>query len=206
MGIKRYKEIKSLYDRYGFYGIIRLSIDVLFSKIVFNKVRIIRRPFYIRGKKYIQIGKLFTSGVGLRIDAFPLREKICIEIGENVQVNDYVHISAIDSVKIGNNVLIGSKVLITDHNHGFYGVNNIHDNPAIPPLKRRLSYLPVEIGDNVWLGESVIILPGVKIGQGSVIGAMSVVTKEIPPFCIAVGSPAIVIKKYNFTTNKWEKA
>lgn len=205
MCIKKYKKFKAFYKRYGFYGIIRLSIDVLFSRFVFGKVRIIRRPFYMRGKKYIKIGESFTSGVGLRIDAFPIAEKICIEIGNNVQVNDYVHISAVDSVKIGNNVLVASKVFITDHNHGFYGLNNIHDNPNIPPLKRKLSYIPVEIGDNVWLGESVMVLPGVKIGKGSIIGAMSVVTKEIPSFCIAVGCPAAVIKKYDFTTNKWKK-
>jgi lipopolysaccharide O-acetyltransferase len=64
---------------------------------------------------------------------------------------------------------------------------------------------PVIIEENVWIGEYVSILPGVTIGRGSIIGSMSVVNKNIPAFCIAVGAPAKVIKRYNFTTNKWEK-
>lgn len=194
-----------LIKRYGFCGMIKLVTDVVFSRLLFPNVRIIRRPFYIRGKKHIQIGKHFISGVGLRIDAFPVDDRICIEIGENVQFNDYVHIGAIDSVKIGNNVLIASKVYVTDHNHGFYGFNKRHDSPDIPPIKRPLSHAAVTIEDNVWIGEFVCILPGVKIGNGSIIGAMSVVTQTIPPFSIAVGCPAKVIKKYNFSKKAWER-
>ena len=61
------------------------------------------------------------------------------------------------------------------------------------------------IEKNVWLGEFVSVLPGVKIGEGSIVGTMSVVNKDIPPYSISVGSPARVVKKYNFDTNKWEK-
>jgi lipopolysaccharide O-acetyltransferase len=121
-----------------------------------------------------------------------------------VQVNDYVHIGAINSVKIGNNVLIASKVFISDHNHGFYGLNDRHDSPLSVPKDRELSFSSVVIEDNVWLGEFVAVLPGVTIGKGSIIGSMSVVSKNIPEFSIAVGSPAKVIKKYNFETSKWQ--
>ena len=64
---------------------------------------------------------------------------------------------------------------------------------------------PVHIGDKVWVGESVCILPGVTIGECSIIGAGSVVTKSIPPYSIAVGTPAKVIKRYNFDTRSWIK-
>lgn len=61
----------------------------------------------------------------------------------------------------------------------------------------------VHIGNNVWIGEFVSILPGVTIGDGSIIGSTSVVSKDIPAFSIAVGSPAKVIKTYDKDTNKW---
>lgn len=191
---------------YGIFGFMRLVRDVLYTKfVVSNKARIIRYPVYIRGRKYIELGNRITTGVGLRLDAFPEKQikKSCIVIGDDVQINDYVHIAAISNVYIGNNVLIASKVFITDHNHGDYGANNNHDSPDIPPILRPLRARPVIIEDNVWVGEFVSILPGVKIGRGSIIGAQSVVTKDIPPNVIAVGVPARVIKQYNHETGKW---
>jgi acetyltransferase-like isoleucine patch superfamily enzyme len=198
----------SLFKRYGFYGSLRLLIDVLNTRIFFRPSRIIRRPYYIRGKKFIKFGKHFTTGVGMRLDAFPnTGDKVLIEFGENVQLNDYVHIAAVESVKIGNNVLIASKVFITDHNHGSYDDTMLQANsdPSIPPQNRSLTTKPVIIEDNVWIGEFVSILPGVSIKEGSIIGTMSVVTQSIPPYSIAVGVPARVIKKFNFQTKKWEK-
>jgi len=119
------------------------------------------------------------------------------------EINDYVHIGAINSVTIGNNVLIASKVFISDHNHGFYGIDGKHDHPDTIPKDRELSCAPVVIGDNVWIGEFVSVLPGVTIGDGSIIGSMSVVTKNIPPYSIAIGSPAKVIKQFDATTKTW---
>lgn len=127
-----------------------------------------------------------------------------IRIGSNVEVNDYVHIGAVDSVTIGNRVLIASKVFISDHDHGSYGKGGIHTHPGIAPSLRPLSALPITIEDDVWLGEFVSVLAGVRIGKGSIIGTMSTVTRDIPPYSIAVGSPARVIKRFNFVTNIWE--
>jgi lipopolysaccharide O-acetyltransferase len=73
------------------------------------------------------------------------------------------------------------------------------------PIERKGICKPVVIGDNVWIGESACILPGVTIGEGSIIGALSVVTKSIPAYSIAVGSPAKVVKIYNFKQEKWIK-
>lgn len=198
----------SVIKRYGLQGTFRVMIDVLNTKLFFHPSRIIRRPYYIRGKKLIKFGMGFTTGVGMRLDAFADNtDKYLIEFGNNVQVNDYVHIAAVASVKIGNNVLIASKVFITDHNHGNYGIDEgPHSNPFIPPDKRPLTKHEVVIEDNVWIGEFVSVLPGVTIGEGSIIGSMSVVTKTIPPYSIAVGIPAKVIKKFNFQTNRWEKS
>lgn len=193
------------FSKYSIIGILTLFVNLLCTKFIFPSARIIRLPVYLKGKQHIKIGKFFTAGVGLRIDALSENNKHCVEIGDNVQVNDYVHIGSVLSVKIGNNVLIGSKVYISDHNHGYYKSNKKHSNPLEPPIERKLSSSPVIIEDNVWIGEFVSILPGITIGKGSIIGTMSVVTKDIPPFHIAVGSPVRLIKKYNFSTNKWEQ-
>lgn len=196
--------ISNMFKRYGLIGSIRLLISLIYTKIFFKKSRLIRLPFDIRNKHLIDLGEGLTTGFGCRIEAFPLdgNENICVKIGNNVQLNDYVHIGSVGSITIGNNVLIASKVYISDHNHG--GYDNIKsDSPLISPFDRKQIVKPVFIEDNVWIGESVCILPGVRIGYGSVIGALSVVSKDIPPYCIAVGSPAKVIKIYDFNEEHW---
>ncbi|MEO7975779.1 DapH/DapD/GlmU-related protein [Flavobacterium sp.] len=130
--------------------------------------------------------------------------RICISIGKDVQINDYVHIGAVGSITIGDNVLMASKIYISDNNHGSYD-ELISDHPMSIPIDRKAICKPVVIGDNVWLGESVCVLPGVTIGEGCVVGALSVVTKSIPPYSIAVGNPAKVVKEYDFEINKWIK-
>ncbi|MFP3597588.1 acetyltransferase [Chryseobacterium sp. SIMBA_029] len=193
-------------ERYGIFGIISLLYFKIRGMLIFKNARLIRFPFRIRGRKFIKVGKGFTTGFNCRIDAFPSdsKEKYLIEIGEGVQMNDYVHIAAHRKIIIKDNVLIASKVFITDHNHGSYSGED-QDSPLSKPNERKLQSAPVTIEENVWLGEYVSIMPGVTIGKGSIIGTMSVVTKDIPDYTIAVGSPAKVIKKFNFSTNTWDK-
>lgn len=115
-----------------------------------------------------------------------------IVIGNNVNINWYAHIGAINKIVIGDNVLIGSSVLITDHSHGQSGMSNL------PPAARPLySKGPVIIGENVWIGEGAVILGGVEIGSNTIIGANSVVTHDIPANCVAAGVPAKIIKHNN---------
>jgi lipopolysaccharide O-acetyltransferase len=128
-----------------------------------------------------------------------------IHIGSDVSMNDYVHIGAVESVSIGDRVLIASKVFISDHDHGSYGKDGIHSDPRVAPRKRQLWAAAVAIEDDVWLGEFVSVLAGVRIGKGSIIGTMSTVTRDIPPYSIAVGSPARVIKQFNFSNRMWER-
>ena len=89
--------------------------------------------------------------------------------------------------------MTGRWVTITDNGHG----KTDFDNLKIQPDKRKLyTKGPVVIGNNVWMGDKVTILPGVTIGNGSVIAANSVVTKDIPSFSVAAGNPAKIIKAY----------
>ena len=114
-----------------------------------------------------------------------------IEIGDNVSIGDGAHITAISSIRIGNNVLTGKNILITDNSHGAVTLDELETAPNKRPL---FSKGPVVIGDNVWIGEMASILPGVRIGEGSVIGAGAVVTRDVPPRCVAVGNPARIIE------------
>jgi lipopolysaccharide O-acetyltransferase len=194
--------------KYGIIGSIKLGLSLVYTKLFFNNARLIRLPFDIRNKRYIKIGDHFTSGFGCRIEAYPLDNNtdFTLSIGNNVQINDYVHISAVHSVSIGNNVLMASKIYISDCTHGSYSGDEADSHPNTPPNKRPLSFKKVIIKDNVWLGEFVTVLPGVTIGKGTIVGANSVVSKSLPNNVIAVGSPAKVIKRYNNNTQKWEKA
>ena len=127
-----------------------------------------------------------------------------IIIGDNVSFSEFNHVGATSYIEIGNNVLFGSKCYVTDHNHGVYK-GDIQSSVNIPPANRDLTVgSSVVIEDHVWVGDNVVILPNVKIGYGSIIGANSVVTKDIPPCSIAVGAPIKVIKTWNNITNKWE--
>ncbi len=115
-----------------------------------------------------------------------------IKIGSKCRFGFCNHISAIRNITIGNHVLTGSYVLISDNSHGSTG----HEILNTPPLDRPLfSKGEVCIGNNVWIGDKVSILAGVHIGNNTIIGANSVVTKDIPENCIAAGIPAKVIKR-----------
>lgn len=189
--------------RYGFLGSLRLFRDLILSKCISLQVRLIRYPYYFRGARHIHFGRGFTSGVGLRIDAFG-KQAMQVQFGDNVEVGDYVHIGAVKNVIIGNNVLMGSKVYISDHDHGIYrGAPEHVSGPTEIQSQKILQILPVKIGNNVWLGENVCVLKGVEIGENSIIGAASVVTKSIPANSIAMGSPARVVKQYDFNLKEW---
>ena len=191
---------------YGFFGLIKLSIQKIRTIIFFSSSRLIRFPIIIRGKKYIDFGSKLTTGEGCRFEAYNnQKSKKSLIFGKNIQLNDYVHITAMNNVVIGDNVLMASKIYISDCSHGFYSGEEMDSSPEQHPIDRCYNISEVVIEDNVWLGEFVSVLPGVTIGKGAIIGSNSVVTKDIPANTIAVGSPAKVIKKYNFETKKWER-
>ncbi|KRD63892.1 acetyltransferase [Flavobacterium sp. Root935] len=191
--------------RYGILGLLKLAVSLIYTKLFFRNAKLIRLPFDIRNKGFIEFGKGLTTGFGCRVEAYPETKNKVLFIGDNVQMNDYVHITAMKNVTIGNNVLMASKIYISDCSHGSYSGDNNDSHPDLTPVERSLFSKPVSIEDNVWLGEFVSVLPGVTIGKGTIVGANSVVSKSLPNYVIAVGSPAKPIKKFNFEINKWEK-
>jgi acetyltransferase-like isoleucine patch superfamily enzyme len=193
-------------DKYSFGGLLYLSYCVFLTRLFFRPARLIRFPLDMRGKSRISWGKGFTTGRNCRIEAVGNPTGIpTIVIGDGVQINDNVHIVGMESVSIGNNVLMASKIFISDCSHGDYSEEK-GTSPDIPPQDRELKTRPVRICDNVWLGDNVVVMPGVTIGYGAIIGASSVVTADVPEESIAVGAPAKVIKRYNRNSGKWIKA
>ncbi|STR45482.1 hypothetical protein [Iodobacter fluviatilis] len=152
-------------------------------------------PNKILGVRYAIIGNNFSSGKALRLEIFKSHNGVIFNpsfsIGNNVSINDDCHLACINKIKIGNSVLIASKVFISDHTHGALDFSDIEIHPS---LRKLYSKGPIIIEDDVWICEGVVILPNVVIGKGSIIGANAVVTGNIPPYSIAVGSPARVIK------------
>lgn len=189
-------------NSYSISEFIRTSWALLLTKVFFSQARLIRRPIFIRGKKSIIGARGLTTGYNCRFD---LKGSInTLFIGDNCELGDNVHIVAYENVTIGNNVLIASKVFISDTNHGVYK-GGCHDSPYSIPNERKLVTNPVKIGKNVWIGENVVILAGAQIGDGCIIGANSVVNTKIPNGSIVVGAPGKVVKAWHDSTNSWEK-
>lgn len=159
----------------------------------------------------IEIGNRIALHRGVRITCRGQNSKICIrdnvildcgvdikahssadiEIGENTYIGPYTCLSG-DHIKIGKYCLMASHIGIYANNHGFA-------DPTRKIQEQASTYKGIVIEDDCWLGTGVKVLDGVTIGQGSVIGAGAVVTKDIPPYSIAVGVPAKVISKRNGT-------
>jgi acetyltransferase-like isoleucine patch superfamily enzyme len=129
-----------------------------------------------------------------------------IAIGDHVRFSDGVHISSIASISIGSHCLFGSRIYVSDHNHGRYN-GDVQSHPEQPPADRLLGGGgPVDIGQNVWIGDNSIIIGPATIGKGAIVGANSVVRGVVPPNTIVAGAPARPIKIFNFKTGSWDKA
>lgn len=161
----------------------------------FGKSAIVPLADEITGEEYIEIGDCSCLGKHIVLTAWTFfnNQHFSPEliIGNNVSIGDYSHITCSNKIIIGDNVLTGKHILITDNSHG---ATTFEDMSIAPSLRKLHSSGPVIIGKNVWIGEKASIMPNVKIGEGSIIAANAVVTKDVPPFCLVAGVPAKIIK------------
>lgn len=141
---------------------------------------------YDRSKQIYVKGKLKSCGENVNFQLpIIITSPEQVEIGNNVSFAAYVHIWGAGSVKIGNRVMIGSHTAITSITHD-YEEDIMYDKSL---------FKPVIIGNDIWIGSHAVIMPGINIGDGAVIGAGSIVTKDVEPFTIVVGVPAKFLKK-----------
>jgi len=162
---------------------MRFVLDVFIRKVVTFFLRYCS-PFFYTVKK-----KLYVSQMGYCHDSveihFPIhispRDKVILSKG--VVLNPFVQIWGAGTVKIGENSLVASHVVISSSTHD-YGVS---------PIRSKRIDESVVIGTDVWIGAGAIVLPGVTIGDGAVVGAGSVVLKDVPSMAIVVGNPAQII-------------
>ena len=170
---------------------------------------VLNGPVLVRGSRHIGFGKNIYVGGRIWIEAISQygeqRFTPHITLGESCSFSDAVHISCIELIEIGERVLVGSNVYIGDHSHGIY-VGLAQSTPTMPPAKRPLGGGgPVVIKSNVWIGDNVVIVGPVTIGAGAVIGANTVVRRDVAPATMVVGTPAKVIKSYDLSASQWIK-
>lgn len=166
---------------------------------IIGRPYVIKPPFYYKNsKKCIDIGDGFIAISKFHKNSIGVFQPVLLNVshpGSRIIIGNNVGISgstikAATLVKIGNNVLIGSGCLISDSDS-----HPIHPNERLDHSKTKS--IPIIIEDDVFIGARTIILKGVTLGKGSVIGAGSVVSKSVPPYTIAAGNPAKIVKKLN---------
>lgn len=163
----------------------------------FGQNSFLHSPLRIDGAKNICIGKNVSVRYKTWLAALPLSgNDVQLIIEDGCVIGHFNHIYATRSIVIHKNVLTADKVYISDNIHGYKDIN-------IPIMNQSIMQNgEVEIGEGSWLGENVCVL-GVKIGKQCVIGANSVVTKDVPDYCVAVGVPAKIIKRYDRNRKEW---
>jgi acetyltransferase-like isoleucine patch superfamily enzyme len=164
----------------------------------------------VRGSKFIKFGTGVFATSDLWLEAVPFyhqrRFSPNIVIGDGVSFSDGVHISCIERIVVGNGVLMGSHIYISDHNHGVYKGDG-QSLPSESPKHRELGGGgAVVIGDNVWIGDNVVILGPANIGAGAILAANSVVRGSVPAETIVGGVPARILKQFLSSSGTWEKA
>lgn len=181
------------------------NITFIFNKRIyryFGRNSLIYKPQKITNKNRICIGNNVFFDKDLRMEAICIKDKQLFS--PKLIIEDYVHaeqrcqIFCANYLRIGKNTVLSSDIFITDVVHSY---NDIYTNV----LRQDLISGETIIGEFCFIGTGVKIIKPVKIGNHVIVGANSVITNDIPPYCVVAGNPGKIIKTYNFKTKKWEK-
>lgn len=188
-----------------FFIICTMIVPLLIRKCCFLKRAMFRychpsvrieRLGKLVGAKYITIGKgsdIQQMTFLTAWDSYNDKQKFTPEIiiGEDCHIGAFNHITSVNKIVIGDGFVSGKWVTITDNSHGDLSYDTLQLPVGSRPI---VSKGPVVIGKNVWVGDKTTILPGVTIGDGVVVGANSVVTKDVPAYSMVGGNPVKIIK------------
>lgn len=193
-----YFDIKSKILKAYYKFLTQFFYRFMFRKIGGNSKII--RPLLMKNTKYINIASNVTINerIFMVVERFGFNDNPALIIEDGTTIGHFNHIVCCDEVHIGKNVLTADKVYISDNCHQYKDV-------SLPiSFQGIYSNGKVEIGDETWIGENVCIISA-SIGKHCVIGANSVVTHNVPDYCVVVGSPAKIIKRYDVEKGTWVK-
>lgn len=157
---------------------------------------VIEFPFYITHVSNLHVG---SNAVINKNASFHLGKNCHLYIGSGTRISEDFYVGGEDNyIYIGKNVTIAPRVYVAECDHRFEDV----ERPILG--QGMVSKGAVSIDDDCWIGIGAYILPNVKIGKHSVIGANTVVVHDVPPYTVAVGNPCRLVKKYNFERKEWE--
>ncbi|HLP35716.1 acyltransferase [Lacibacter sp.] len=181
-----------------FYYLFRYPVYKLMLGKIGSSSRLISPTITGHGRIFIGSKVYVNDKAWLACEPLTGDANAALTIGDGTYIGRFSHIYATSKIEIGKKVLMADKVYLSDNLHGYENVElSVIDQPI-----RQAN--PVIIKDGAWLGENVCVI-GASVGKNSVIGSNSVVTKDIPDYCVAVGSPAVIIKRYNFDAKQWCK-
>jgi acetyltransferase-like isoleucine patch superfamily enzyme len=120
-----------------------------------------------------------------------------IEIGDDVYIGPHLYLVCVSSVTIGNGVVLSERIFITDVSHGFSPGAGLILKQKLTPGR------PISIGECSFVGFGASIMPGVSIGRNCIVGSNAVVTKSVPDYCLLVGNPAKIVKRYDLEKQMW---
>ncbi len=156
----------------------------------FGKGSVLEPPIRLENQGRIAIGRDVFVGPGSCLQTLDPRGEVALEIGDGTNIAGTCVISAALHVRLGRSVLLARNVYIADHAHAFEDLSRPVLDQGVNDIR------PIEIGDGAWLGQNVVVCPGVRIGRGAVIGANAVVRDDVPDHAVAVGVPARVVREF----------
>ncbi len=157
----------------------------------FGQGSVLEPPIRLENQGRIAIGRDVFVGRGSVLQTHPEGgDGVAIELGDGVSIAGSCVISAVSHIRLGRSVLLARNVYIADHGHAFEDLTRPVLDQGVTDVR------PVDIGDGAWLGQNVVVCPGVTIGRGAVIGANAVVREDVPEYSVAVGVPARVVREF----------